>query len=648
MILLFYRKPCMRLKGAAWLFCFAAFLLFAPAVARADDASYADSLVARAKEMRLHEARRWQTLMHYRMTAFHGYESLIDDPAFFLALNGKKDPSAELAATLRAFFETAAKDDSHAQCKFIGRYIWLKEALDIDGARLPAENCAGYNEMMRSLEPDSAVLVFPVAYLNSPASMFGHTFLRIDSRKESRLLSFAVNYTAETDETNGILFAFKGLTGFYKGYYSILPYYEKIKEYGYIENRDIWEYPLNLTRAEMTRLAAHIWELKDVYSYYFFIDENCSYNLLFLLEAARPDAGLLDRLPPWVIPVDTLRAIKAAGMTTGQSAYRASEAVKIERIAAQLSDDLKDRSARIVEDGAAPSAIRTDAAINEADKGRALDLAGAYLQYNYSKKRIDKADYNKRLLLILAERSKAASVPSYDVKTDDVMSSGPPEASHGALLLGAGPGVKRGEGYQSIFIRPAEHGLTDPDEGNLQGAAISFLDSELRYIPSRNRLALEDVRIVGITSLSPIDRFFRPVSWRVSTGFKREEHRADAFRTIYNIDGGPGATAAFLNDGLVYAFLLAEAKGGGGLHDGYSIGLGGAIGLLKPVAKAWKTAAEVKALSFVAGDVHNVYSAELTERYTVNANNAVKFRYKRERFDGLYSTDLSVSWNSYW
>jgi len=68
--------------------------------------------------------------------------------------------------------------------------------------------------------------------------------LPLRGRHTSRLLSFAVNYAARTDETNGFAYAIKGVFGFYPGYYSLLPYYVKVREYNDLERRDVWEYPL--------------------------------------------------------------------------------------------------------------------------------------------------------------------------------------------------------------------------------------------------------------------------------------------------------------------------------------------------------------------------------------------------------------------
>jgi len=158
--------------------------------------------------------------------------------------------------------------------------------------------------------------------------MFGHTLIRIDSAENSSLLSYAINYAATGDDINGLLFAFKGIFGFYRGYFSILPYYQKVKEYGDIDHRDMWEYRLDLTKDEVNLMMLHLWELQGIYSDYFFFDENCSYTLLFLLDAARPELKLTDRFGLWVMPVDTIRVMTENSLIE-EVVYRPSKSTKI-------------------------------------------------------------------------------------------------------------------------------------------------------------------------------------------------------------------------------------------------------------------------------------------------------------------------------
>lgn len=80
--------------------------------------------------------------------------------------------------------------------------------------------------------------------------------------------------------------------GGYPGLFALVPYQEKLSEYRSLENRDLWEYRLNLTQAETERMVEHVWELKQIKFDYFFFDENCSYRLLELLQVARPSLRL--------------------------------------------------------------------------------------------------------------------------------------------------------------------------------------------------------------------------------------------------------------------------------------------------------------------------------------------------------------------
>lgn len=174
-------------------------------------------LIDQADRLNLHDERYWHILLHYKPSWF-GVESLIDDPAFFLYEEGKNDPRSELHATLRAFFQPLEDEEKgHPICRFIARFTWLKEQLGIDTTKLPFSACSIFHDVYDFIEPTSVTFIFPAAYLNSPASMFGHTLIVFDSKERNRLLSRAVSYAARTDETFGPLFAVAAMIGVYKG-----------------------------------------------------------------------------------------------------------------------------------------------------------------------------------------------------------------------------------------------------------------------------------------------------------------------------------------------------------------------------------------------------------------------------------------------
>ena len=117
-------------------------------------------------------------------------------------------------------------------------------------------------DILEQVDAVSVTLVFPAAYMNSPSSMYGHTFLRFDPRQSesgSLWLSWALNFGANIDsDDSSLLYAYKGLFGGYPGQFNMMPYYRKIQEYNRMENRDMWEYPLNLAAEEVDQLLEHL------------------------------------------------------------------------------------------------------------------------------------------------------------------------------------------------------------------------------------------------------------------------------------------------------------------------------------------------------------------------------------------------------
>jgi hypothetical protein len=609
-----------------------------------DKNDYLTALVRSAREKRLDEDRTWKILLHYEK-AGSGVESLVDDPKFFLAPGGKKAPRAELEATIAGFFEKENNEVEHPQCRFIARYTWLKEQLSIDEARLPRVECAKWKEALASVNPKSAVLVFPAAHGNGPSSMFGHTLVRIDSDKRNELLSHAVSYAAYTEQSGGFAYAFRGIFGYFKGYFSILPYYEKVTEYNNIDHRDIWEYELNFSREEVLRMVMHMWELKDIYSDYYFFDENCSYDLLYLLESARPSLKLTDefrgKLKFWVIPTDTVRVVKESGIV-GKINYRPSQATRILFLASRTKSAHQDTALAIVKQKIPPQTVLTMELTPE-DKKQILDLAAELIQYRFSRKEIEKEDYQKQFLAALNARS------TLGVSTADSVPvpSTSPDQGHLPGKFSAGLGYRTDSYFTEIIWRPAYHDLMDPDGGYVEGAQINFFDLRGRYYFNEEKARLQSFRVIDILSLATRDKFFQPVSWKVNTGLE-QELLADGKEHLIgrlNVGGGVAYPSRFI--GTSYLMLDADLIAGGALRDNFSFGIGPSAGILKKLTPAWKLNLFVQAMFYDLGDEHDKYKASLAQSYTLNANNAVDLTLSRVKTFHQYQSEARVTWNHY-
>jgi hypothetical protein len=249
---------------------------------------------------------------------FGGYTSEQDDPGLLhVSKRPNRSPDAELDATLTQFFsaDLVGRSKQPAQCAFVARYAWLREQLSFRRQTAGAYGRAnGSSDGFRDLMRNRSHSFFPSAFMNNPASMFGHTFLRIDQRgqtAQTRLLAYTINFAADVPPGSNLDYPVRGIFGGYRGYFSTIPYYLKVQEYRDIENRDIWEYRLNLTEPQIRRLLMHAWELGNASFDYYFFKENCSYHLLSLLEYADPSLHFTDQFLFWTVPADTVRAARS-------------------------------------------------------------------------------------------------------------------------------------------------------------------------------------------------------------------------------------------------------------------------------------------------------------------------------------------------
>ncbi len=515
-----------------------------------------DDLIEQALARNLHEDPYWLLLGHYRARMTGGYASMIDDPAFFFDPQGKHDPRRELIATLRAFFAPASDDPAirHPVCRFPARLAWLREQLGFDAARMPVPTCEIYDQVYQHLQPRSVALIFPAAYMNSPASMFGHTLLVFDSKDKNRLLAKGVGYAATVTTGFGPVFAFGGIFGLYPGRYTVESYSDKVEQYNDIHRRDIWEYELDFTQEEVDRMFRHTWELQNIWSWYYFFDENCAYKLYQLLDAGRPSLNLSDD-PTWfVIPIDTVKRIAGKGIVR-DTAFRPSKSTRMKQLADHLPRDVRRRALATARGSAAPEELAEDTAVPEAERRIALDLSADYAQYLFTEKKLAHEAYTKRFLGILRARSKLG--PRQDEEFA-LLRPSRPEDGHAAAMMAPGVAIENGEGALTLSGRVAYHGLLDNDAGFTRGAQIFFLNSEARWFPDEDRFSLRFVDVVNVESIAPRDDLFQPSSWRARIGFTQMDRRDDQDGMVFIVQTGSGA--AWEPNARHLAFTMVEAE----------------------------------------------------------------------------------------
>jgi len=208
-----------------------------------------------------------------------------------------------------------------------------------------------------------------------------------------------------------------------------------------------------------------------------------------------------------------------------------------------------------------------------------------------------------------------------------------------------GVGIKGDDAYLETRIRPVYHGLMDNDDGYVKGAQLIFTDLALRWLPGDNKGILQSLDIIDIVSLAPRDRFFHPVSWKVTTGLKRITCEDEKDHLVYQVNPGGGITFATSHLGLVYAMMETGLNVSGALEQNYALGAGGCAGMLANPVPRWKAHLYARDIYYGLGDTFNAFEAGLQQTYTITPNQSVGLDIFRRKTRGFYETEAKLSWN---
>jgi len=574
--------------------------------------------IQKSHDLKLSNKHYWKLLLHMK-----NGKSEIDDKRFFLAKDGNINAKLEMDATLNALLHENVFDDNATACRFPARTSWLVKELKIK--HLPHVRCSKYQETLTKLDPTSATIVFPSAHINSPASMFGHTFLRINSSYHSKLLSYAINYAANVDEskTNGFLFAIHGLTGGYRGVYSMLPYYEKLKEYRDSEQRDIWEYDLNLTQIEVIRMFQHIWELNGIYSDYYFFTENCSYNLLWLLEIARKGVDLRSYFTYHVSPLETIHAMKDEVLLIKEH-YRDSKRSILLKYEEVIDDRYITYVKKILSKNLNSEKVLYDKHIPIQQKRYLFEAAIDLLEYYYMQAKITKKEYLSLFHQLTTARAKLGR--------GDSLSNVRPESplnAHRQARVTLGFNSENSKSKLLIGIRPVYHDLYDNAKGLLRGTQIEFLNTLLRI--DNKSINIEKFTLLSISSISQISEFIKPFSWR--THFQWDRNYINN-QLNFNIDIGVGTS---WGNEFGYTYLLGDVYGY--IEENVVGAFGVSAGFIIDKSRYFKTNVELQKRWYTNGFEQSLIN--VAQSYSMTSNTQLKFEYLYRKSDFQESVNNS-------
>jgi len=140
------------------------------------------------------------------------------------------------------------------------------------------------NEFKQQYQFRQLFIVFAGPYPSSPSSSFGHTFILLQPLDETKsyLLWPTINFGAVTEGIHPIKQFYYGVFDTLVGTYSFLSFYEKVREYGFIESRNLYLFPVELSEREKDKFLTELYKEKDKKYAYNFVLQNCSTQLSHL------------------------------------------------------------------------------------------------------------------------------------------------------------------------------------------------------------------------------------------------------------------------------------------------------------------------------------------------------------------------------
>lgn len=622
------------------------------AAAFAEPSEEVEALVRQAEANGLAHHPYWMALMHYRHNAQYqntGLTSEIISPEFFLSPGGATDSASELAATLAAFFKDPGNDpDSHAQCRFIARYKWLRKSLDWEGLKPPSVTCKQFNEWAMNGHIESLSLVFATGYLSNPASFYGHILLKFNTNRavvSTYILDESVNFGAIVPSNeNGVLYVLKGLFGGYDASFSNTRFYRLNHMYAENELRDMWEYELALSKDEVDQIAAHSWELLRTRFTYFFLKENCAYRMAELLELVI-EQPLLPRGMPWSLPAPVFNRL-ASLERDGVPLVRKVRLIpsRLNSFYAKYSTLTSAQKLLAGELVAGTTGFGNPpySGLPEPERISIIDTLLDYYEFRIVAEE-KKTDSKKMKQKFLIERAGLASqVPSAIGDLRHTSDISPPHEGPlpGMIRLGLLQNSHLGAGMELRF-RPAYYDFLQLDAGHIANSNLTMLD--FRTVYANDRLTLRSLDLVNIETLN-VSRTPLPgdggLAWKVKFGFENQNLSCKDCM-IFNFIGGIGKATPIANIVTGYGMidLTAQTK----YLDSGTIGAAARIGVAGSPVEWWKSNLTMGQRVYTNGYLSNRRVIRWENRFGSHRDWDIRISYEDQ-----IARELQAAFSTYW
>ena len=442
-----------------------------------------------AQIQRLAHLPAWESLLH-----LHRNEPQIANSNFLLSW-----PHFSVEAELKAMLALLHSEGQIAACRFPARTLWLQNQMHLPN--IDTEKCPEIEEFVSKAPFEKLELVFADESVTQPASILGHSFLKISGMRQGRISEHAVSFYTHAESINLPKLLWESLVTGKQGLFSLTPYELEENKYQVVEQRNLWQYEILTTPQERALIRNHLFELKNSQLTYFFHRYNCATVLRNIL-------GLGGELPPapfgWSTPKDVVKDLHTSGRVVNTQVHLADS-----WLVAQMTTNTPDlegiRSSLLNQStnprGPDPAWV--------AENGTALQAYNRLLRH---KGQISAEAYARNLTLLTTQADKSNQVALLvDPAQNPVLSNGETHLRSEWRQTGSTARTL----FQWI---PVSHTLMQA-QGPGRAETELILLSPTVSLDAHRQARLEEFQVFAMKSLIPWDPLLRPWSTQTLIGY---------------------------------------------------------------------------------------------------------------------------------
>jgi Domain of unknown function (DUF4105) len=512
--------------------CASLFIIFL-SPAYADKADTIRSVLESSEIKSLSASTGWLGLLHSNKK-----KSNILDSGFLLS--GKKySAAAEMKASIQYLYSS----DERAVCRFPARYLWLQKKLGLPTLNL--SRCTELIEFENRAPFDKVSLVFVSENISKPSTMMGHVLFKSSgTNSEGENVDHAISFYTTIEGFNIPKILYQSLASGKKGYFSLSPYSEKISRYNDKENRNVWEYELDIDEFDRKLINYHFYELKQSKLTYLFTTYNCATVVQFILNLTKDDIDRGNEY--WTSPVDVVKNAEVLGLFK-KVRLIPSNKWRMRMLSDVMSFESKHLTKMAIEKN---NLAYVHSIPDESQKYAAYSLLSSYLESNTGD-----VESTARLSQLAKDLQTTQSNPrNYNINLYNYKS---PTKSPNDSQISIGTSKHLGQNHIFVNLLAASHKLEDDNRQYFGETELTLGDITIATSEETGSAYIESFTMYGMKSLIPYDYFSGGVSGSFHLGMTQRKDFEWLNRSTYYVDGSLGITYGLSRDVSAYGLIGA-------------------------------------------------------------------------------------------